>query len=42
MHVKYNIVIKTVYRYIKWKTIFKYCSVVFGFSLFASMVWDVE
>lgn len=38
---KYNIFIKTVYKSIKWKTILKYCSVVFALSLIATIVWDV-
>lgn len=37
---KYNIFIKTVYKSIKWKTILKYCSVVFVLSLMAAIVWD--
>ncbi len=37
---KYNIFIKTVYKSIKWKTILKYCSVVFLLSLIATVVWD--
>lgn len=38
---KYNIFIKTVYKSIKWKTILKYCSVVFALSLIATIVWDI-
>ena len=38
---RYSIFIKTVYKSMKWKTILKYCSVVFGLSLFAAIVWDI-
>ena len=37
---RYSIFIKTVYKSIKWKTILKYCSVVFGLSLISAIVWD--
>lgn len=32
--------IKIVYKSIEWKTISKYCSVVFGLSLVSAIVWD--
>ena len=38
---KYSIFIKTVYKSIKWRTIVKYCSVVFGLSLVAAIAWDL-
>lgn len=38
---KYNIFIKTIYKSIKWITIFKYCGVVFFLSLIATVVWDL-
>lgn len=38
---RYSIFIKTVYKSIKWKTILKYCSVVLGLSLFATIIWDL-
>lgn len=38
---KYNIFIKTVYKSIKWKTVIRYCSVVFALSLIATIVWEL-
>lgn len=37
---RYSIFIKTVYKSIKWRTVLKYCSVVFGLSLLAAITWD--
>ena len=37
---RYSIFIKTVYKSIIWKTVLKYCSVVFGLSLVSTIVWD--